>query len=111
MRRRGFLASLAGIAVASAVQCFGSIEGPKEAVKRCLAKINPLYQNAEFESVIIWNPKVAEVFLKGTGNKIPSGVPAVHSGKRYDFVGGEWVERYKYHSPSAIHRDTTLENS
>lgn len=102
MRRRGFLASLTAVAVASAVQCFGAVEGPKEAVKRCLAKINPLYQNASFESVIMWHPKVAEVIIKAPMGELPAGVPAVSSGKRYDFVDGQWVERYKYVFPETI---------
>lgn len=102
MKRRGFLASLAAVAVASAVQCFGSVEGPKEAVQRCLAKINPLYQNASFESVIVWHPKVAEVIVKAPMGDLPEGVPAVSSGRRYDFVDGQWVVRYKYCLPEAI---------
>lgn len=90
MRRRGFLASLAGIAVASAVQCFGAIEGPKEAAKKVLAKISEAYQNAQYEEMFYFHPKV--VTLLGKQPLFVNSQPPL-TGDRYDFVQGEWVKR------------------
>lgn len=90
MRRRGFLASLAGIAVASAVQCFGAFDGPKEAAKKVLAKINEAYQNAQFEEVFVFHPHALSVLENPPLFVNSTPVP---TGDRFDFVDGAWIKR------------------
>lgn len=96
--RRRFFAGLAGIAVAAATQCFGTVEGPKEAAKRVLEKISESYQNAQYEDVIYFHPSVINRLNPSSPMwSVPSN--PISTEIRYDFVGGQWVKRP---SPAAI---------
>ncbi len=74
MKRRGFLATLAAVTAATAMEMFGA---KAQAIPAPVAKrlvMNPAYLNAEYEFEYFFNPKVLKMIPPGPRSP-ESGTP------------------------------------
>lgn len=85
MNRRSLFKSLAGIAVAASMQCFGVVDRVRVPLRLML---NPAWENASYESIIIFNKYAFQARWKHG----LVGEPV----SRYEWDGNDFAEVPKY---------------